>query len=224
MPANSRALLSSRARRSKNKCMCECLRAPSGRAAQGLGHGGIKISVCANAREPQEAKHLGAWARRKKCEERRIIRMKVEKFFENERKEFWLEQIKKCDWGAGTFLYRLLSEGSFHEAVGEKSEVLLLTEGDTLISFCTYAEKDDIQPTTLTPWVGFVYTFPQYRGNRYVGALFEEIEKIAKKDKIEKIYISTNHVGLYEKYGCEYYDTLKDMDGEPSRVYVKHVG
>ena len=55
MPANSRALLSSRARRSKNKCMCECLRAPSGRAAQGLGHGGIKISVCANAREPQAA-------------------------------------------------------------------------------------------------------------------------------------------------------------------------
>ena len=33
------------------------------------------------------------------------------------------------------------------------------------ISFCTYAEKDDIQPTALTPWIGFVYTFPNIGGN-----------------------------------------------------------
>lgn len=47
--------------------------------------------------------------------------------------------------------------------MGEKSRVMLLVDGDDLISFCTYAEKDDIQPTELTPWIGFVYTFPQYR-------------------------------------------------------------
>ena len=30
-----------------------------------------------------------------------------------------------------------------------------------------------------------------------------------------------NHVGLYEKYGCEFKAEMKDMNGELSGVYVK---
>lgn len=140
------------------------------------------------------------------------------------RQAYWLEQIKKSDWGAGQFLYRLLSENRFKGAVGETSRVLLLVDGDELVSFCTYAEKDDIQPTGLTPWVGFVYTFPQYRGHRYLGRLFEEIERLARAEKAADVYISTNHTGLYEKYGCAFYRVMTDMHGEPSRVYKKHIG
>lgn len=140
-----------------------------------------------------------------------------------DRQEHWLCQIKKSDWGAGKFLYELLSENKFKDTVGENSKVLMLVNGDELISFCTYAEKDDIQPTELTPWVGFVYTFPEYRGHRYAGELFLEVEKIAKAEKVHNIYISTNHIGLYEKYGCEFYQIMNDMDGEPSRVYRKHI-
>lgn len=99
----------------------------------------------------------------------------------------------------------------------------MLTDEDKLISFCTYAEKDDIQPTERTPWIGFVYTFPKYRGHRYVGYLFQEIETLAKADNINEIFISTNHTGLYEKYGCEFYQMMKDMGGEPSRVYIESI-
>lgn len=107
--------------------------------------------------------------------------------------------------------------------VGENPKVLLLTDGDELISFCTYTEKDDIQPTVLTPWMGFVYTFPQYRGHRYVGKLFLEIEKLAKAENVQDFFISTGHTGLYEKYGCEFYQMMNDIHGEPSRVYRKHI-
>ena len=150
--------------------------------------------------------------------------MKVINFFDSDRQAHWLEEIKRSDWGAGAFLHRLLSEGTFFDAVGKGSKVLLLTDGDELISFCTYARKDDIQPTELTPWMGFVYTFPAHRGHRYVGLLFEEIERLAKEEGISEVYISTNHIGLYEKYGCEYKTQLRDMDGELSRVYVKKIG
>ena len=147
--------------------------------------------------------------------------MKVINFFDDDRQNHWLEDIKKSDWRAGTFLYELISNGTFFEAVGEGSKVLLLIDGDELISFCTYAQKDDIQPTELTPWVGFVYTFPEHRGHRYMGLLFEEIERLAKEEHITEVYISTNHIGLYEKYGCEYRTQMKDMDGELSRIYIK---
>ena len=84
-------------------------------------------------------------------------------------------------------------------------------------------KKDDIQPTDLTPWMGFVYTFPAYRGHRYVGLLIDEIERIAIKDGVSEVYISTNHIGLYEKYVCEFKAEMKDMKGELSRVYVKKI-
>lgn len=149
--------------------------------------------------------------------------MQIIEYFSCEHPEYWLSQIKKSDWGAGQFLYELLSENKFKEAVGETSKVLMLTDGEELISFCSYAEKDDIQPTELTPWIGFAYTFPQYRGHRHLGRLFLEIEKLARAEKVHEVFISTNHTGLYEKYGCEFYQMMNDMSGEPSRVYRKHI-
>ncbi len=149
--------------------------------------------------------------------------MRVIDYFDCDNPEYWLCQIGKSDWGAGQFLYNLLSENKFKNVVGENSKVLMLTNENELVSFCTYAEKDDIQPTELTPWIGFVYTFPEYRGHRYVGYLFQEIEKLAKAENVQDIFISTNHIGLYEKYGCEFYQMMNDMNGEPSRVYRKHV-
>ena len=149
--------------------------------------------------------------------------MKVINYFDSDRQSHWLNEIKKGDWGAAGFLYELLSKGTFFETVGDTSKVLLLTDGDNLVSFCTYAEKDDIQPTDLTPWMGFVYTFPEYRGHHYVGLLMEEIERLARKDGVSEVYISTNHIGLYEKYGCEFKAEMKDMAGEMARVYVKKI-
>ena len=149
--------------------------------------------------------------------------MQVSNYFEIDNKEHWINEIERSDWRAGAFLGRLLRNDEFFDAVGKDSRVILLTEGDELISYCTFAEKDDIQPTDLTPWVGFVYTFPEHRGHRYAGLLLDEVERLAKERQVTDVYLSTNHIGLYEKYGWEFFDMMDDMDGEPSRVYVKKI-
>lgn len=149
--------------------------------------------------------------------------MQIIDYFKCDRPDYWLAQIRKSDWDAGQYLYKLLSENSFKNAVGGNSTVLMLTNKDELVSFCTYAEKDDIQLTELTPWIGFVYTFPAYRGHRYAGELIKEIEKLARTENVHDLFISTNHVGLYEKYGYEFYQIMHDINGEPSRVYRKHI-
>lgn len=131
--------------------------------------------------------------------------MQVSNYFEIDNKEHWINEIERSDWRAGAFLGRLLRNDEFFDAVGKDSRVILLTEGDELISYCTFAEKDDIQPTDLTPWVGFVYTFPEHRGHRYAGLLFDEVERLAKERPAAEVYLSTNHIGLYEKYGWEFF-------------------
>ena len=147
--------------------------------------------------------------------------MTIIEYFTAENKEHWLSEIEKCDWGAGQYLHYLLREHKLQTMVGETALVPMLVDGDKLVSFCTFAPLDDIQPTALSPWIGFVYTFPEYRGNRYAGLLFDYAESIATIMEKEYIYISTGHTGVYEKYGYEFYKMLKDIEGGDSRVYRK---
>ena len=149
--------------------------------------------------------------------------MNIIEYFSTDNKDYWLSKIKESDWGAGQFLYELLKNQKLKEYVGENTKVLMLVDGENLISFCTFAEKDDIQPTDVTPWIGWVYTCPHYRGHRYVGKLLSYAEALAKTDGLNSIYISTNHNGLYEKYGYEFFEMMKDMHGEDSRVYVRYL-
>lgn len=149
--------------------------------------------------------------------------MKIISFNECNNKDYWMEQILKSDWDARLFLDRAYKEKEIRALFGKHLDILLLVENDQLISYCTYAEFDEIQPTELTPWVGFVYTFPKYRGNRYMGLIFEEISKLAQSDNYSYIYLSTNHTSVYEKYGFEFYQILNDIQGNPSRIYRKKI-
>ena len=145
--------------------------------------------------------------------------MEIIDYFTSDRQEHWLNEIGKSDWGAGKYLHQLLSENKLCELVGASTKVLLLTDGEELASFCTLADRDDVPDTALTPWMGFVYTFPQYRGRRLVGQLLAYGQKCAAEAGARYVYISTNHTGLYEKYGYIFYQMMKDMEGEDSRVY-----
>ena len=149
--------------------------------------------------------------------------MEVLDLYKTGNKELWLSQMEKCDWGAGPYLAYLVKENKLFDLVGENSKVLMLIEGENLISFCTLAKYDDVQPTDLTPWIGFVYTYPEYRGKRLAGELLTFAEKLAKQDGATDVYISTNHIGLYEKYGYEFFTEAKDVEGENTRVYKKTI-
>ena len=133
--------------------------------------------------------------------------------------DLWVKQLADCDWTAGQHLYSLLRENRFHERYGEKARILMLTDGARLVSFCTYAERDEIPDTELTPWLGFVYTYPDCRGRRLMGKLICRVKEIARDDGYETLYISTGETGLYEKYGAVYMAEMKDERGGNSRVY-----
>lgn len=145
--------------------------------------------------------------------------MKIIDYFASDNKDHWLTEIQKSDWSAGTYLYELLRDQRLVELCGETTKVLLLVENDDLLSFCTYAGQDDVRDVSLTPWVGFVYTFPIYRGHRHMGKLLGYAYELAMRDGHQHIYISTGETGLYEKYGYYFWKMMKDIHGADSRVY-----
>ncbi len=147
--------------------------------------------------------------------------MKIINYFHAEDQPHWLAQIASCEWRAARFLAQLLEKGEFHQTVGEGT-LYLLTDGDKLVSFLTLAEKDCIE-ANCSPWIGFVHTAPEYRGHRHVGRLIDHACAVAREHGAARVYICTDHVGLYEKYGFTYLENRVSIYGEDSRVYVREL-
>lgn len=148
--------------------------------------------------------------------------MKILNFFESDDQQALTEKIEQGDWRAAKFLANLLRKGTFQQAVGGGT-VYLLMDGENIVSFVTLTRQDCIADETLYPWLGFFYTFPEYRDHRYGGALLEHVSNEAKKQGHKQVYLATDHVGLYEKYGFTFLENRVDIYGENSRIYGKQL-
>ena len=146
--------------------------------------------------------------------------MKIIDYFKDDRQEHWRSQIAQYEWRAAKYLAQLLAQGSFHDTLG-KGTLYLLADGDTLVSFLTLAERDCIDAPEYMPWIGFVHTAPEYRGHRHVGKLIDHAAAVVQEHGAGQVYICTDHVGLYEKYGFTYLENRMSIYGEDSRVYVR---
>ena len=143
----------------------------------------------------------------------------------NEEQDFWKEKIKLANWGAADFLISLIDKNEFYKTLGEDSKLFLLTKETELICFCTYTNQDCIRDEKLFPWIGFVFTFPEFRGKRCAFDLFDYIFETEreKENPVEKIYIATDHEGLYEKYGFTFIEKRIDVWGDECKIYYKNV-
>lgn len=135
--------------------------------------------------------------------------------FQNE--EYIKNALKECDWGAGKFLYTLIQENK-RDILGW-NHIYALVEHQNVVSFCTLAEQDCIEDKTLVPWIGFVFTMENYRGYRYSKKVIDYALVQAKKLGYKKVYLATDHIGLYEKYGFKYLESRIDIYNEESRIY-----
>ena len=151
--------------------------------------------------------------------------MEIKEFYklnENERTH-WLAEMKNCDWDAGRYLHWLLDTGEFRKTCGANAEALFLTDGDRLAAFCTYADHDEIDSDEMKPWVGFVYTFPEFRGRRASGMLCEYAAELAKKDGYKSIYVSSEEKGLYEKYGFVFLSDAMSEHGYETQIFKREL-
>ncbi len=146
--------------------------------------------------------------------------MQVVEYYKSQNREHWRNEIGKGDWSAAKLLFEWLEKDELRAKCGRSAEVYLLTEGEALVSFAVLAEQDEVEAPELSPWIGFVYTFPQYRGKHCAGEL---IEHICAGLKSKKVYISTEEVGLYEKYGFEFLQMMTTREGKSTRVYVRRL-
>lgn len=95
---------------------------------------------------------------------------------------------------------------------------LLEKDGD-IIGCAGLITNDFISRMDLYPWVCAVYIELKHRGNNYASLLIDKAKADSKKANFEYLYLSTDHIGYYEKFGFEYIGQGYHPWGEESRIY-----
>jgi len=149
--------------------------------------------------------------------------VEIIEYFETDRQADWTAQIERCDWGAAKLLAKLLGDpAEFVEVLGENGRLFLLREGDELISFATLTKRECIRNDDLFPWIGFVHTAPEHRGNRYSGIVIDHACVVAKELGYGRVYIATERAGaVYRKYGFLHWGWMADVFGVENEVLCK---
>lgn len=97
----------------------------------------------------------------------------------------------------------------------------LCLDGEKIIAGLGVIENDFHDRKDLIPNVCAVYTEPDYRCKGIAGKLLNMVVADMKEKGISPLYLVTDHVGFYERYGWEFL-CMVQPDREPNmiRMYI----
>lgn len=95
----------------------------------------------------------------------------------------------------------------------------VLESGGLFIGCAGLITNDFISRMDLYPWLAALFIDKEYRGNAYARLLVNKAKEDAKNAGFEKLYLSTDHIGYYEKYGWRYIGNGYHPWEEQSRIY-----
>lgn len=79
---------------------------------------------------------------------------------------------------------------------------LILVDNNILIGFISIFPYDSEEEKSLTPWYATMYVKKEYRGLGYSRILNDAILKEAKNRGFKEIYLKTDLVNYYDKFGA----------------------
>lgn len=96
----------------------------------------------------------------------------------------------------------------------------LLLQGETIAGGAGLITNDFISRMDLYPWICALYIEESYRGRGYGALLLEKARRDAGAAGFANVYLCTDHIGYYERYGFAHLGTGYHPWGESSRIYT----
>lgn len=93
-------------------------------------------------------------------------------------------------------------------------------DGGRIIGGIGVIENDFHKRHDLSPNVCAVYTESDRRGEGIAGVILNFVCKDMKQSGIDTLYLITDHIGFYERYGWDYLFDVETDDNSTSRMYI----
>ncbi|MBQ9952486.1 MAG: GNAT family N-acetyltransferase [Clostridia bacterium] len=94
-----------------------------------------------------------------------------------------------------------------------------LVSGGRIIAGAGLITNDFISRMDLWPWLAALYVEEDFRGHALGAVLLRHARRHAAQLGFETLYLCTDHVGYYEKYGFAFIGEGHHPWGESSRIY-----
>lgn len=97
---------------------------------------------------------------------------------------------------------------------------VVLMDGKSIVAGAGLIPNDFISRMDLMPWLCALIVEPEWRGHALGARLIGRLRSEAAEMGFDHLYLCSDHVGYYEKYGFEYLADGWHPWGESSRIYV----
>ena len=126
-------------------------------------------------------------------------------------------------WSVAYEVYRDCISHSIHTDSPLPRWYLLMNDDDRIIGSFGLIVNDFNSRQDLWPWLAALYVEEPERGQALGGKMLAHGAIESKRLGFGKLYLSTDHIGYYEKYGFAYIGQCYSHNGEPSRIYAMDI-
>jgi N-acetylglutamate synthase-like GNAT family acetyltransferase len=135
-----------------------------------------------------------------------------------EYKDQAISYFQKCWKGVWPIIY----EDCISHAIDSRSPLpqwYLLEKNHEIIGGAGLITNDFVSRMDLYPWICAVYIEEHHRGHAYGALLLEQAKTDARAGGFDSVFLCTDHIGYYEKYGFSYIGQGYHPWRDESRVY-----
>ena len=126
---------------------------------------------------------------------------------------------KNCNREAWPILAQEMEENKFLDW----EKIFVAVDNSKIIWFCTFTKEDWIPNCDYYPFVWFIFIDENYRWKRISEKMINAVEEYAKTLNFEKLYIVSDHKGLYEKYWFKKCNEKADEIGRIETIFCRNI-
>ena len=123
--------------------------------------------------------------------------------------------LENCPWRGTQFLLDQIHRGAF----GDWERLVIARHEGEIAGFCAVCKHDWIPDVPYTPFITTMFVAEAYRGKRLSQRLIEAAVRYVCTLGFDSVYLFSDHIGLYEKYGFSAIDKFSTPWGEPETLF-----
>jgi GNAT superfamily N-acetyltransferase len=101
----------------------------------------------------------------------------------------------------------------------ELPKCYMMLKNENIIGFYQLVKQELIERKDLSPWITCVFIDEHERGQRLSSKLLEHGRMVAGNLGYSKVFLTTDHIQFYEKFGFREIGLDKFVWGRPTKIY-----